>query len=328
MRFIESEFSNPGQLDFVPRERRAQIRNVLLAFMVAIVMIFAIGMTPGTVGGNTYAALSSISIVTILCFYVIYSKQQNLDLVMATEYQNMLFAQAAAIGSTFCILVKRDGTVIYANDGMRTLFPNFAYADSQALEGIFEQGGVRRTDRERIMAAIYSGQADRLIFPMKTSTGREQDYVLTIEPLRRPGGFLVIRGREYLDKRTGTQLMPDILRSTTAEKLDHLLTATPAGHYVTDGFGRLEYVNPALERMLGYGGGEILDSKLGIYHLLYQLRGEPVGDDYTLGEYSGEAILQNKHGGLANVKLHQVLIRDTAGKVMGATGSVLPLTPK
>jgi len=76
--------------------------------------------------------------------------------------------------------------------------------------------------------------------------------------------------------------MPNVLRATSADKLDHLLDTSIIPQYITDNYGRLEYVNPALEIMLGYAPGEVIDSRLSIYHLFYQLKGEPVPDDYTL----------------------------------------------
>lgn len=324
MRFNETEYTNPAQMDFVPRERRNQVWRVIAAFAVAISFLFILSFAPGSVGGKTVASLLSMGVVTVLCFYVVYHKQQNLDLVMTTEYQNMLFAQAAGLGAAFCLFVRRDGTIVYANDGLRKLFPRFAYGESQALEGIFEQGGVRKTDRERIMAAIYNNTSDRVVFPVKDPRGEDKDYILTLEPLPRPAGFMVVRGREYRDQRAGTQMLPDVLRSTSADKLDHMLATTPVAHYVTDPYGRFEYVNPALESLLGYKGGEMLDSKVALHHIIFQLSGQPVGEDYTIGDYTGDALLQKKQGGLTNVVLQQAVLRDGAGRALGATGSILP----
>lgn len=325
MRFIEAE-NSPLQMEFVPRERRNHIWRVIAAFACTIAAIFILTFAPRSVGGQTMAGLISMAVIMILCFYVVFRKQQNLDLVMNTEYQNMLFAQAAALGASFCIIVRRDGTIVYSNDGLRTLFPHIAYTDSQALEGLFEQGGVRKTDRERIMASIYSGSSDRLVFPLRTREQKEQDYILTLEPLPRPVGFMFLRGREYLDTRTGTQMMPDMLRSTSAERLDHLLANTPVPHYVTDGFGKLEYVNPALEKLLGYEPGEMLDSHMNLQHMLYRIDGQPVGEDYTIGEVHGIASLQKKHDSVTEVLIHQTVLRDASGRIVGASGTLLPTT--
>lgn len=323
MRFSETEYNSTAQMDFVPRERRHQVWHIVVAFMFTICLLFILSVAPGAMGGPVFAGLASMASVAVLCFYVVYRKQQSLDLVMSTEYQNMLFAQAVALGTSFCLFVRRDGTIVYANDGLRKLFPHFAYSDSQVLEGLFEQGGVRKADRERVMAAIYSSQSDRVVCPLKTLEG-EQEYILTMEPLKRPGGFMVVRGREYRDKRTGTQMLPDMLGTTSMDKIQHMLSNTAVAHYITDSYGRLEYVTPALERLLGYQGGELLDGKLYIHHLLYQLGGQPVGDDYTLTDYSGEATLQKKQGTVTTAILHQSVIRDENGKPAGATGSILP----
>ena len=242
---------------------------------------------------------------------------------MTTEYQNLLFAQAVSLGTSFCMFARRDGTVVYANDGLRQLFPYFSYADSQVLDAIFEAGKVPRTDRERLLSAIHSGTTDRLVFPIQLPTGETKEYVLTVEPLNRPTGFSVIRGREYLGQRSGTQLLPDMLRATSADKLDHMLSSTPIAHYTTDAYGRLEYVNPALEKILGYAPNALLENKLTIQSVLFQLGEKSVADDDTLTDYSGDAMLKQAQGTHMKCVLFQRVIRDNGGKVSGATGSII-----
>jgi PAS domain-containing protein len=321
MRFTETEYSaNPSQFDFVPRGRRGQITHVIVAFVICIAIIFITSLVGDA---NILSTLLSMVLISCLCFYVVYRKQQNLDLVMSTEYQNMLFAQAATLGSSFSMFVRRDGTIVYADNGLRELFPDSAYSDSLALERVFEGGGVNKADRERIMGAIYNLHSDRLVFPIKHQTGEEHEYILTVEPLARPGNFLLVRGRQYRDQRAGLQLLPDILRSTSADKLDHMLATTPIAHYITDEFGRFEYVNPAFEKLLGYPGGEMVGSKLSLHHVLYQLNGQPVGGDYTLSDFSGNALIQKKQSDLVDASLHQATLRDASGKVAGASGSIV-----
>jgi PAS domain S-box-containing protein len=323
MRFNETEYASPGQLDFVPRERRSQIWKLLLASSIAIALIFVLALAPQTATGRLMGAFGAMLVAGVLCFYTVYRKQQSLDLVMATEYQNMLFAQAVGLGSNFTLFVRRDGTIVYSDDGLSEIFPNARRGDSEALETVFEQGGVAKADRERILGAIYGGQSDRLVFPLHRG-GEELEYVLTVEPLPRPGGYSILRGRQYRGQRTGMQLMPDVLRTTSADKLDHLLSTSPAALYVTDNFGRLEYVNPALEQLLGYHGGELLEARISIHRLFYKLNGQPVPDDYTLADFAGDVLLQKKQGTLVNAVLQQSLMRDAENKVVGATGTMLP----
>jgi PAS domain S-box-containing protein len=151
----------------------------------------------------------------------------------------------------------------------------------------------------------------------------QKEYILTVDPLSRPSGFLVLRGREYLGQRAGLQLLPDVLRSTSADKLDHMLAHTPIAHYTTDPFGRLEYVNPAFEQLAGYTPGEMTDEKLAIPQLLQEIDGRPVSQDYTLGDHQGKASLRRKNNASVAVTLFQYVIRDDTGKIIGASGSIL-----
>ena len=284
--------------------------------------IFIIGYAPG-LNQLKYAPLLSVGIVGALCFYMVLHYQQSLDLVMLTEYQNLLFSQALALGSTFCLFVKRDGTIVYANDGMKTIFPNGSYAHSQALEAVFATGGVSHADRARIMGAVYNNLTDRIVFPIMAADGIEANYILTLEPFVRPSGYILIRGREYREERTGLQIMPNLLRSTSADKLDHLLAHTPVAHYATDAFGRFEYVNQAFEQYLGFEPGEMLRLRLTLAQVLYQIGERTVSDDYSLGDFMGVASWQRKSRDLLETLLFQTTIRDEQGKIIGATGSVV-----
>lgn len=321
MRYNESTYHNPAEMDFVPRERRGQITQLIAAFIIALLLIFVLGFVMAKSLG-AIGVFAAMGVISVLCVFVVMRKQQNLDLVMNTEYQNMLFAQAAALGSSFCIFARRDGTVVYANDGLRDLFPDMYHGDSQALDTVFERGNVGRVERERVMAAVYGGKSERVILTITGHDGKTQDYIITIEPLERPGEFLVIRGREYRDTRAGTQILPDALRATAADKIDHMLAKTPVAFFTTDEFGAFEYVNPAFEQMLGYGPGEITSGRMGLPTVLFQLNGQAVSD-YTLADFRGDALLQKKQGDLASVRLQIATMRDDHGKLRGATASAL-----
>ena len=322
MRFSKLDSLQADQLDFVPRERRNQISRLIAAFALTAIIIFVMAYVPGMHHYAFYAPLVGIILIAILCLYTVIQKQLSLDLVMAAEFQNMLFSQALSVGSTFAMIVRRDGTIVHASDGLSSIFPQFNYASSQALEGLFEQGTVRKADRERIMGAIYSGATDRLVFPVITQYQDKKDYIITVEPLPRPAGFCLIRGREYLGQRAGLQLMPDALRATSVDKIDHLLTSTIIPHYTTDNFGRFEYVNPSFEELFGYASGEIIESKLSLHHLFLEFGSQTLTEEYSIGDYAGTATILTRTG-RQSVEVRQTAIRDGNGKAIGATGSIV-----
>jgi PAS domain S-box-containing protein len=323
MRFSDEDFTTPSLMEFIPRERGNQIWRVIFAFAIVGALVIAFSLTAGKIGGAGIASMLSIVTIAILCAYIVISKQQALDLVMMTEFQNMLFAQAAALGSNFCMFVKRDGTIEYANEGLKNIFPNYSYGEVHGLERLLQQANVNKTDSDRLMGAIISTQRARLIFPIITKENTVHEYILTVEPLPRPAGYMVVRGREYRDHRAGSVVMPEVLRSTSPEKVDHLLTHSGVPHYVVNEYGRFEYVNPVFELALGYAPGEVLDSKLSLYHVIYQLKGQPVTEDFKLNDMLDNTTLQKKAGALVPAAIKQAVIRDENNKVIGATGSII-----
>lgn len=324
MRFDDLDASTAEQMAFVPRAQKQQIIRLVAVFIfVMFVMVLSVWMTSDTVQKDINVFVSAI-LVAMLGLYTVMTTQRTIDDIMNAEFQNLLFAQAASSGTSFCLFAQRDGTIVYADQGLRKVFRHFSYANASALEGVFAQGNVAAADRERLMSAISNSKQDRLVFPITTANGEVKDFILTVEPLARPGGYSVIRGREYYAARSGTQLMPEALRITSADKLDHLLSYSHIAHFIADPYGRFEYVNPALELMLGYEQGEILANRLSLSQLLVQINGQPVPSDYTLSDTHQLAQVRANHGGVVTVLLDLNLMRDADGKVSAATGSLQP----
>jgi PAS domain S-box-containing protein len=323
MRFNTMDSIRPDQLDFVPRERRSRVFRVIMAFAVISALIFILAYAPALSHYAAYTPLIAILLMAILCLYVVYHEQIILDLVLSTEYQNMLFAQALSLGSSFLMIVRRDGTIVHASDGLADILPNFDYAQSQALDGLFTLGTVRKTDRERIMSAIYSNTPEHLVFPIIAQYQAPKDYIITVEPMARPTGFSMVRGREYLGQQKSLLRLPDSLSATSMDKIEHLLATTNVGHFTTDAYGRFEYVNPAFEAVLGYANGEIVESKLSLHHLFFSFGAFALTEEYHLGDYAGSATMLSKNGDRTTIEMRQLVVRNAQSKMMGATGTII-----
>lgn len=324
MRFSSIESMAPQQMDFLPRERRYVIARLLAMFAGAALLVFILAYAPILSRPEVYLPYAVIALIAFLGAYTIANKMIDLDLLMAAEFQNLLYSQTAQIGSDFFMIVRKDSTIVHASDGLAKVFPQFDYSQAQALQGVFDLGTVRKSDRERLINSIQSGAQDHLIFPIFSQYDDKKDYIITVDPLARPTGFCVIRGRLYRPNRTGMQLLPDILRTTSIEKLSHLLHATTAAHYTTDAYGKVEYVNPAFERMFNYESGKILELKLSLHHLLFSLGNQLVTEEYTPSDYIGIATLVQNHGAHQKVAMMQTVMRDESGKITGVTGTILP----
>jgi PAS domain-containing protein len=322
MRFVAIDSITPDAMDFLPRDRRSALTKLIALFVIAGLSVFLIAYTPLGHNIQFLAPLVAVIFMAFLCWYCVHQRQIDNDLVMTAEFQNLLYAQAAVAGAQFVLIVRRDGTVVHVSDGLTNIFPRFDYAQSQALEGLFDLGVVRKVDRERILGSIYAGTQDHLIFPILQQYSEPQEYILTIEPLQRPSGFAVVRGRQYHGQRSGTQMLPDMLRSTSVDKLDHMLSTTTIGHFTADAFGQIEYTNPAFDRAMGYAPGYVVDAKLSLHHLFFSLGGKLITEESTPADYTGEAMLVQPSGPQAKAYVAQSVMRDASGKIVGVTGTV------
>lgn len=309
----ESAEAMPDQSDFAPRQRSSSIWTLILAYIVAILIIFLVSRYSENIGGNFVSVLIIILIVGALTFYTIFSKQRNLDLVMATEFQNALFANALSLGWKFVMFIKRDGTIVYANRGLRALFPEFAHDEYKALDTLLIEGNVDKDDSQKIFAALMRGVSDKLVVPIRTPQGEMRPMLLAIEPLERPAGFFVLRGREFVESRRAEgKKNPAGGNPLLYQLVEH----APMGLYAASASGELQYVNPKLEQMLGYEPNDILNQKLSLPDIIYQVEQRNIGE-VELEDFTGEVLLQRRNGSLVKTDLRQELLRDDKGGVAG-----------
>jgi PAS domain-containing protein len=251
VRFTEQAIAQFGVEDFVPRDRSRPIRYLFLAFLCTVIALCVTLFHADSVSDRIIGMFILTIMLMALCLVTIYFRRRGHDLVMATEFQNLLFAGAASVGYGFCLIVRHDGTTVYSNRAVNALFVEFPYHDSQALEGFIETGRLARFDADKITNALAAGER-RTCLVRVTTRDAHQDMVITIEPLVRPQGFFVIRGRPYFEKRTGDTQGSDALSAIPGNTLLTLLNASAAAHFVCDEFGRILYFNPAFGRIAGY----------------------------------------------------------------------------
>ncbi len=201
MRFSDERLSERLGPDFVPRHYSSVIWALVVAYAIALCLIIGINIFIVSNGNDLLGISAIIIVIGALAFYSILQKQRNLDLVHATEFENALLSGAAAVGSRFYLIIRGDGTVVYSSYGLRLMFPQFHANEERALDSLFEAGGVMKVDRDRIYDALYHGASDRLIFPLRDDSGRDQEFIITVEPMERPAGYFVLKGREFVPSR-------------------------------------------------------------------------------------------------------------------------------
>ncbi len=314
-----SDIINP---DFVPRGYNRPLKELGIVTALAVLAVALLSFFPEMVGGDEVVRVIVVALLIGLAGYFIIRKMQHNDLIMATEFENLLFSAAASLGHNFCIFLKNDGTIIYANDATRRMFPRFSHEQNRALENLLEEGKVARTDRDRLFSAMASGKKEVLVFEMTDTRDEKHDYVIILEPLQRPAGYYVLRGREYYSERQSVAKLSGSLQKTSPEKIATLVQKIPSPAYITNESGTLEFVNVALETMLGYQDGEMTEHKLTLQKIIYHADGYETGE-FEPCSFIGTVLFKQRDGNVLKAELDQKLCINEKGTTTGCCGVVL-----
>jgi PAS domain S-box-containing protein len=313
------EFINP---DFVPRSYSRPINELITICAAAVCIVTVLSFFPQWVGGESVVRVISICLIMLLTAFIIFRKMQHNDLVMATEFENLLFSAAASLGSNFCIFLKSDGTIVYANDATRRMFPRFAYEQNRALENLLDEGKVENIDRDKLFSAMANAKKEVLIFAIADTTGNKRDYIIILEPLQRPAGYFVLRGREYYSERKAVEKISSKLQKTSSEKIVMLVSNVPSPVFITNENGTIEFVNPAMESLLGYHDGDMVDHKLTLQKIIYHADGYETGE-FEPCNFIGTVLFRKRDGNVLKAQLDQKLCATESGEICGCYGVVL-----
>lgn len=317
MRFADNDLAKVALIDFVPRDRSRSLVQIIFAFACAIAAILATRSFAQSQSSQDTATFIICIALTLLCMATLYFRKRANDLVLATEFQNLLYASAASIGSQFCLIAKRDGTIVHCSPGMSQLFNGFPYPVSQALEGFYIEGRVPKFDQDKINDALLMDERKSLLLKISTAMGIS-DMVINIDPLPRPHGYYVIRGRYYQGQRkAGSALLADI----SPEIMRHLLEESPVGQFICNDFGKFEYINPTLAAFVGKTPQQMMEQRLEIKDIFKRTNGDPIGREFEYHDMKEDVLLVTADDSTIRLKLELSLIRE-GGKISALVGTV------
>jgi two-component system cell cycle sensor histidine kinase/response regulator CckA len=310
IRFSDNLSDNTDGSDFIVRKRIPVPVQIILIFAVAFVAIYTTGCIISDTGGRVTFIVTLILTIGSLTWFTVYFSSRLRDLVLATEFQNAMLASAAQLSTRFCLITKRDGSIVYIDPGFQKAFPIFLQNTDRTIDGLLSGTGIAKEVIHKIILTLQQNLSDRVLLNFREGDGAAFQIMMTIDPLPRPKGYLLLRGRDYVEKRSSdTQRTVQSPGSVIA----HALNALHEGILIADGSGTISYVNRALEEWLGFGPGEMLArpyNKTG--HILYQYEGMDAGR--LIGsDFEGDIVLQRKDRSLVTMEIRQSSLGTGAG---------------
>jgi len=321
-RYTDLKPASGSKTDFVIRRRTPTLSQLLMIFTAAFVAAMSIMLT-----AVDKLALGIILVILLasLGSYVAVQLQRTRDLVLTTEFQNALLASALGIQNKFCLIIRQDGNIVYLDRSFQELFPDFFKQPHRTVGMLVNYGKLSQEESKKIFAAIDRNTYDKVVFTIRDFKGDFHKIVMSIEPILRPSGFILLRGREYIDERS-TVKIDDLtttaspLTKSTIALFSYVMDTMDMGVYMTDPSGNIIYANPILEHWLGFKEGEISASNLSLQDIIHHNADRT--NVIQPGNYEGVITLQKKAGGFMQVFINQKIIRNDQQKTIGYTALV------
>lgn len=324
LRYTDFVSGSSTPKDFVVRKRKPTLFELALIFLFALVMSVTL---PVMVLDKMMLIFWLCLLLGIAGWYVIIEIQRNRDLVLATEFQNALFASALGFNNKFCLIIKREGNIVYMDSGFQKMFPDLLKERPISIAGMLKHGKAGTADKEKVFAAIERGVYDKVIFDVIGKDGISNRIVMSVEPIVRPAGFILLRAREYIeqrmgDKSTGGDAMPNnpLLSRSSITLFSYIMDRMNTGVYMTDPSGNIIYANPLMEQWLAFRDGEMISSSLSLRDIVHQGSSHPGA--ISPGNFEGEVTLQKKEGGLIKAFVNQKIIIGDDKKALGCVALI------
>jgi len=312
--------------DFVVRQQVPPVWQVLGGFVT--LLLFLVMTVPRI--DSTLLIFFLFILLSTFGGYMLSLLQRSRDMILTTEFQNALFASALDYSYTFCIIIKNDGNIVYMDRAFHKLFPSFIREGALSLGNFLRHGKVEREEEQKILTAIEHCVHDKVVCTIFGSDRQAHKLVVSIEPIPRPAGYIMLRSRQYIEQRAGAATADTapqdnaLLSKSNLAVLANFMGKLNTGFYVVDPAGKIMYANSVLENWLAYGEGEMAGGNIALRDLAHcdDSKAEAVVPD----DFEGKVILRKKEGGLMHATVNQKAILGDDKKVLGCLALVESVT--
>jgi hypothetical protein len=178
--------------DFVLRHKIAYWKSMGLAFAVSscavLLQSVALGRTGGDADGLIYA---SMAVTALLACHCCLSIRRFFMAAKRAEFQSMVFASGMNMHAQFSMIVNREKNVVYSDKRAVEMFggkPVERFDQIACCEGMSEIA------RKSLIEAVERRKNVQIALCGKNEAGRIREMTVTVDPLRRPDGYCLVRG--------------------------------------------------------------------------------------------------------------------------------------
>ena len=314
IRFTDNVLENIEGTDFVVRRRVPRAAQIIIAFCIGFILIFlSYSSTEEWKLRPLFTTTLTLVISTLgigACFAILSARK----LSMSAEFQNAMFASAARIGSRFCLVAHKNGTIAYIDQGFQTFFPHFSAGDSRTINSLLVYANIPEGLAHKIVSIMQKNTSDSVILEIKDEDGKGMELFVTIDPITRPKGYFIIRGRNFIKKREEDEeaIRERKMMYNNYNILFNALHGFPGALAVAGKRNEIILVSHEMEHILGYRTGEMVKSAMVLEDIFATYPGRD-----SMADYEGNAVLTRSNNTEYAVKLKQKVLLGEAGRKIG-----------
>lgn len=323
--------------DFTIRKYRPSDFTIVLIFLLAIVMMGVSSIYhQGEAGLKDHLAYTA-AIVAALCVYCLYYLRRTRNIVNATEFQNALFAGAASMRKSFYLIVStNDRSIMYFSPSFRAAFAGVRKGGFYTLDELLSVISINEDDHAKLLASMEKNEPFSGVFHIGDDPGRKV-YLMHTHPIPRPKGFTLVSATDMEEQGVHAPVGSEAANPAEpgpitnpgeyfAQTFASLIGTLKQGTVVLTPAGEIEFINPAMESLLGYNPGELRQQAFHFGELVASKKAG--GFDFKSGQFSGELLFKGNKNQLVSLAVEQQGVRDTDGELLCMVITATPAQPK
>jgi len=183
-----------GGSDFIIRRRTKT--QAIYSLLIALIVI--IGGVSIIVYNDTIIASFLCGIIGLVMGLIGRQFEKMRNMLLVSEYMNTMLTSVLGLHHQFCLITKLNGEMVYLSKGFYKAFPDFLDQPKRNVETWLDIYRVPPESRDKILKNVQENQEEKMVISISEGNPPRvtQDILLYIEPIPRPKGYVLLRGKE------------------------------------------------------------------------------------------------------------------------------------
>jgi len=163
--------------------------------LILVIVTTFIGIAIMGIDGKLAVTSVVFTLFGCISWYLSLDVKNNRDLVRTSQFQSALFSSALGMHHDFTFIVNlKKRNIFYFDRPFQSVFPQFIKQDDNSLASLLNIAKISEENKKSFEALLDSEREENITFEIDAD-GSLHKALISIEPIPRPTGFVLVRGR-------------------------------------------------------------------------------------------------------------------------------------